>query len=779
MNINATVLPTGPTGLPKGESLGTDTLVLGGEAFATHLHAAMGFHAEGGPKPVQKAAQTKAIDPGEKIDVATGAAALMVEAGLSPVTGAENRVSDDSLFADRQIGLAQSDRQVQPKMELVAGVERMAAGQDDSLSAGSVHAETDMAMPNRALVNPVSATTKSVVPEPDRPPPESELVEISKPDSPVLTETAAVSVLPTDVIGEVHPLAGSHQHQISAPQGQRQIAYAAVDRVVAGTGSGQTNLAPRDGSPEASPPPRPAATGMRPFWPGANFPTDAAAKPESAAPLAPNVVPTPSLTNPTSSQLSASTKQAEFKPALQSNGSPAGDQQGQIASADLTPLDTPKTMAKPKLTDAVSAPDSSSQTGTASFSPTLSVLPSPGPNKTTPDAAIPLATIAPLPRLESALDHDPTLTPNHRAAPHGETSFVAAFHLHAARKAPMAQSTADPDMARVALIPIVPATKAVDGMAPRVDPLTPANAERAFDAPPEAALAAGPESEILSQARSRVGANAPETSLAPILAAVKGVGQSHSQNAIQSGAPPVVEKGAQSAQVNDMPASLPPQDMRPDSARRVADVAPNSQPQTPGTEAATSANPRLTAEVFLPVPTLAGALDGERLVLPVEADGAFGATTGHMATTSMVSPYQAPHSPGGPQTLLAQVAQGLQAFVRQETVDQLNLTLSPEDLGRLRFEMTTTGDRLHITLFVERGDTMDLLRRNADQLLSDLRQSGFGQASLSFGNWSGRERPKGDHAPAYGSLDAVEGGSLNPVLPIRQNAADGRLDLRL
>ena len=60
-------------------------------------------------------------------------------------------------------------------------------------------------------------------------------------------------------------------------------------------------------------------------------------------------------------------------------------------------------------------------------------------------------------------------------------------------------------------------------------------------------------------------------------------------------------------------------------------------------------------------------------------------------------------SPGAPAPLLTQVSQALQAVVRRENADQMNLTLSPDDLGRLRFEMTTTGDKLHISLFVERG----------------------------------------------------------------------------
>ncbi len=130
--------------------------------------------------------------------------------------------------------------------------------------------------------------------------------------------------------------------------------------------------------------------------------------------------------------------------------------------------------------------------------------------------------------------------------------------------------------------------------------------------------------------------------------------------------------------------------------------------------------------------------------------------------------------------VLPQVFQSLLVFVQQEAGDQMNLTLNPEELGRLRFEMMSSGEKVHISLFVERGETLDLLRRNVDQLLSDLRLSGFGQASLSFGNWSQRGHSKGVQAASMSSDDTAEAsGPASSVISQRQIAADGRLDLRL
>ncbi len=65
------------------------------------------------------------------------------------------------------------------------------------------------------------------------------------------------------------------------------------------------------------------------------------------------------------------------------------------------------------------------------------------------------------------------------------------------------------------------------------------------------------------------------------------------------------------------------------------------------------------------------------------------------------------------------------------------LRLSPEELGSVRIEVTTDGDKVAMVVAAERQDTLDLLRRNADRLMADLREAGFARLDLSFGAWSG------------------------------------------
>jgi hypothetical protein len=236
----------------------------------------------------------------------------------------------------------------------------------------------------------------------------------------------------------------------------------------------------------------------------------------------------------------------------------------------------------------------------------------------------------------------------------------------------------------------------------------------------------------------------------------------------------VPDKAALAApEIRDLPS--------PDSAR----------PEVEGTDAPAPSRNGLRAVMDprgimpVPVPPMMTTHLPDGSLQPVKIDiaddgGAFGLTTlvlggQHVPTTHNAHPQVGLHP-----AVLAQISQGLQVLAQQGPNDQMNLTLNPEELGRLRFEMTSTGERVHVSLFVERGETMDLLRRNVDQLLSDLRQSGFGQASLSFGSWSQRGQTKGERgASSMGpDLSETNGVSAAPI-STRQIAADGRLDMRL
>ncbi len=129
------------------------------------------------------------------------------------------------------------------------------------------------------------------------------------------------------------------------------------------------------------------------------------------------------------------------------------------------------------------------------------------------------------------------------------------------------------------------------------------------------------------------------------------------------------------------------------------------------------------------------------------------------------------------------VSQQVVHVVVSHAEDRAELLLQPAELGRLRFEFTHRGDAVQVTIMAERPETMDLLRRNVDQLLGDLRTAGFSGSELSFGAWG---QGQGQARPSAMMVEdtASDGAAPQPILPVFQQtpvprSRAGGLDLRL
>jgi len=93
--------------------------------------------------------------------------------------------------------------------------------------------------------------------------------------------------------------------------------------------------------------------------------------------------------------------------------------------------------------------------------------------------------------------------------------------------------------------------------------------------------------------------------------------------------------------------------------------------------------------------------------------------------------------------------------IAQATIDGApgvtEIRLSPEELGSIRMDLRTDGDRATLVVSAERPETLDLLRRNADRLASEFRAAGFQDLDLGFGRWGGSDdrqaTPGGRHDP--------------------------------
>ncbi|MBL4928367.1 flagellar hook-length control protein FliK [Tabrizicola sp. KVB23] len=111
------------------------------------------------------------------------------------------------------------------------------------------------------------------------------------------------------------------------------------------------------------------------------------------------------------------------------------------------------------------------------------------------------------------------------------------------------------------------------------------------------------------------------------------------------------------------------------------------------------------------------------------------------------------------------------------------LTLAPEELGRIKFDIRQHGDTLVVTLTADRPETLELMRRHASDLRSELAAAGYGGATLDFAGSGGRH-PASEQPDTTSAFETFA--ELAPALPEPQPspafqnpvATDG-LDLRL
>ncbi len=82
------------------------------------------------------------------------------------------------------------------------------------------------------------------------------------------------------------------------------------------------------------------------------------------------------------------------------------------------------------------------------------------------------------------------------------------------------------------------------------------------------------------------------------------------------------------------------------------------------------------------------------------------------------------------------VAQQLTDVVRQMPDRPVEVTLNPEELGRVRLTFTISENGINLAVLSERGETMDLLRRHIDILAQEFREMGYQDVSFDFSSQS-------------------------------------------
>lgn len=197
----------------------------------------------------------------------------------------------------------------------------------------------------------------------------------------------------------------------------------------------------------------------------------------------------------------------------------------------------------------------------------------------------------------------------------------------------------------------------------------------------------------------------------------------------------------------------------------------------------------VTAAAVSPTFTLAsageiGVSDGKRTQLAWEGDPREPVVASHSGDSTQAVMAKDAISPR--EQLAAARGQPLPSPVRQlaEAIvtgsgGKLEVQLEPEELGRVRFHMQISEHGVALQVSADRPDTLDLLRRNADQLARLLTEAGYQGSTLSFsgqrrgGASQGRSGRPDHHVPD----GAAAQGAPQAKAPARVAAAG--LDLRL
>jgi hypothetical protein len=115
----------------------------------------------------------------------------------------------------------------------------------------------------------------------------------------------------------------------------------------------------------------------------------------------------------------------------------------------------------------------------------------------------------------------------------------------------------------------------------------------------------------------------------------------------------------------------------------------------------------------------------------------------------------------------------------------VELTLSPEELGRVRISMSSEQGTLAVTLQVDRPETLDMIRRHIDMFAEELRRLGHGSVGFSFQQGSagfGGQPPRPETGQFAGDDPPGAGAGPTPpprTLATKPHAPGAGIDIRL
>lgn len=108
----------------------------------------------------------------------------------------------------------------------------------------------------------------------------------------------------------------------------------------------------------------------------------------------------------------------------------------------------------------------------------------------------------------------------------------------------------------------------------------------------------------------------------------------------------------------------------------------------------------------------------------------------------------------------------------------VEIRLSPQELGHVRINISMAEGAIAMSIHAERSETLELLRRNIEQLSQEFRQIGYGNISFSFGQ--NTRQNEGRHKDMAINRGIANAGADNPQeLRVRPDIRGPGVDLRV
>ncbi|MFB9148522.1 flagellar hook-length control protein FliK [Roseovarius ramblicola] len=132
---------------------------------------------------------------------------------------------------------------------------------------------------------------------------------------------------------------------------------------------------------------------------------------------------------------------------------------------------------------------------------------------------------------------------------------------------------------------------------------------------------------------------------------------------------------------------------------------------------------------------------------PARPDPAVAApdTRAALMLAGTAAPPDAAAAPGIPRQIALRIAQVAEGGAPRGTVE---ISLSPEELGRVRLRLHPSEAGLSVTVTADRPETLDLMRRNIDMLAREFLEIGYDGAQFAFAqDGAGAERDPDARGP--------------------------------